>query len=59
MAGYGDEGGRHASPLSGTHAAAVVITAKPVTEYSPLALNKKDESITTQYHMNNINDLGL
>ena len=44
---------------SGTHAAAVVITAKPVTEYSPLALNKKDESITTQYHMNNINDLGL
>ncbi len=44
---------------SGTHAAAVVITAEPVTEYSPLALNKKDESITTQYHMNNINDLGL
>lgn len=44
---------------SGTHAAAVVITGEPVTEYAPLALNKKDESITTQYHMNNINDLGL
>ncbi|MBQ9941861.1 MAG: DNA polymerase III subunit alpha, partial [Christensenellaceae bacterium] len=44
---------------SGTHAAAVVITKDPVTEYSPLALNKKDESITTQFHMNNISDLGL
>ena len=31
---------------SGTHAAAVVITGEPVTEYAPLALNKKDESIT-------------
>ena len=42
-----------------THAAAVVISAKPITEYSPLVLNKKDESITTQYNMHNIEDLGL
>ena len=27
---------------SGTHAAAVVITGEPVTEYAPLALNKKE-----------------
>ena len=44
---------------SSTHAAAVVISASPVTEYSPLVLNKKDESITTQYNMHNIEALGL
>ncbi|MGI6664869.1 MAG: DNA polymerase III subunit alpha [Christensenellaceae bacterium] len=44
---------------SSTHAAAVVISAEPITEYAPLALNKKDESVTTQYNMHNIEDLGL
>ena len=44
---------------SSTHAAAVVISADPVTKYSPLVLNKKDESITTQYNMHNIEALGL
>ena len=44
---------------SSTHAAAVVISASPVTDYSPLVLNKKDESITTQYNMHNIEALGL
>ncbi len=44
---------------SGTHAAAVVISKEPVTEYAPLSLNKKDESVTTQYNMHNIEDLGL
>ena len=44
---------------SSTHAAAVVISKLPITEYSPLALNKKDESVTTQYNMHNIEDLGL
>ena len=42
-----------------THAAAVVISAKPITEYSPLCFNKKDESVMTQYNMHNIEDLGL
>ena len=44
---------------SSTHAAAVVISSSPVTDYSPLVLNKKDESITTQYNMHNIEALGL
>ena len=44
---------------SSTHAAAVVISANPITDYTPLVLNKKDESITTQYNMHNIEDLGL
>lgn len=42
-----------------THAAGVVISNKPVTEYAPLSRNKKDESITTQYTMNNLEALGM
>ena len=44
---------RHA----GTHAAGVLITAQPVTEYVPLQRN--DEIITTQYAMGIIEKLGL
>jgi DNA polymerase-3 subunit alpha len=44
---------RHAS----THAAGVVITKDPVTEYVPL--QKNDECITTQFTMNTLEELGL
>ncbi len=44
---------RHAS----THAAGVLITGKPVTEYVPLQRN--DDVITTQYPMGTIERLGL
>ena len=44
---------RHAS----THAAGVLITAQPVTEYVPLQLN--DDVITTQYPMGTLERLGL
>ncbi len=44
---------RHAS----THAAGVVISRLPVVEYVPL--QKNDESITTQYQMGELEDLGL
>ncbi len=44
---------RHAS----THAAGVVISDKPVSEYVPLALN--DESVVTQYTMTTLEELGL
>ncbi|NLV58352.1 MAG: DNA polymerase III subunit alpha [Clostridiales bacterium] len=44
---------RHAS----THAAGVLITARPVTDYVPLQLN--DEVITTQYTMGILEKLGL
>lgn len=44
---------RHAS----THAAGVVITDKPVSEYVPLARN--DESVVTQFTMTTIEELGL
>ncbi|MEG1775672.1 MAG: DNA polymerase III subunit alpha, partial [Clostridia bacterium] len=44
---------RHAS----THAAGVLITAKPVTDYVPLQLN--DEVVTTQYPMGTLEHLGL
>ena len=44
---------RHAS----THAAGVLITAKPVTEYVPLQLNA--DVITTQYPMGTLERLGL
>ncbi|NLB29566.1 MAG: DNA polymerase III subunit alpha, partial [Clostridiales bacterium] len=44
---------------SGTHAAGVVITARPVSEYVPLALSKKDNSIATQYTMTTLEELGL
>ena len=44
---------RHAS----THAAGVVITKDPVSEYVPL--QKNEESIVTQYTMTNLEKLGL
>ncbi len=44
---------RHAS----THAAAVVITDKPVDEYVPVSVN--GDAVVTQYTMNSIADLGL
>ena len=44
---------RHAS----THAAGVVISDKPVSDYVPLALN--DESVVTQYTMTELEELGL
>lgn len=44
---------RHAS----THAAGVVITDKPVYCYAPLATS--DDTIVSQYTMNNIDKLGL
>ena len=44
---------RHAA----THAAGVLITEKPLTDYVPLQLN--DQVVTTQYAMGNIAELGL
>ena len=44
---------RHAS----THAAGVVITEKPVSEYVPLA--KNDEAVVTQFTMTTLEELGL
>jgi len=44
---------RHAS----THAAGVVISKLPIVEYVPL--QKNDESITTQYQMGELEELGL
>ncbi len=44
---------RHAS----THAAGVVITAQPVSEYVPLCVN--GESVATQYTMTVLEELGL
>ncbi len=44
---------RHAS----THAAGVLITARPVTDYVPLQCN--DDVITTQYPMGTLEHLGL
>jgi len=43
----------------GTHAAGVVVTKLPVSEYVPLNLSKKDDSIATQYSMNTLEELGL
>lgn len=42
---------------SGVHAAGVVITGEPVSSYVPLQLSK--DVITTQYHMDNVGELGL
>jgi len=42
---------------SSTHAAGVVITAKPVTEYVPVS--KQDNCVTTQFNMNLLEKLGL
>ncbi|MBO4831553.1 MAG: DNA polymerase III subunit alpha [Oscillospiraceae bacterium] len=44
---------------SGTHAAGVVITKRPVCDYVPLTLSKKDDSIATQYVMTTLEELGL
>ena len=44
---------RHAS----THAAGVVISDKPVSDYVPLATN--DEAVVTQYTMTALDELGL
>ncbi|NQW21234.1 MAG: DNA polymerase III subunit alpha [Chloroflexi bacterium] len=49
---------RHAS----THAAAVVISEKPLTDYVPLQRStsgKEDSSPTTQYSMHHVADVGL
>ncbi|MEE9231783.1 MAG: DNA polymerase III subunit alpha [Acidobacteriota bacterium] len=45
---------RHAS----THAAGVVITPKPITEYCPLYRSSKNE-ITTQFAMDSVEAIGL
>ncbi len=42
---------------SSTHAAGIVITDKPVSDYVPLARN--DESLVTQFTMTTIEELGL
>jgi len=44
---------------SGTHAAGVVITKNRVQEYVPLTLSKKTGGISTQYNMNEVEELGL
>lgn len=44
---------RHAT----THAAGVVITDKPVSDYVPLS--KNDDAIVTQFTMNTLDELGL
>ena len=44
---------------SGTHAAGVVITKNNVQEYVPLTLSKKTGGISTQYNMNEVEELGL
>jgi DNA polymerase-3 subunit alpha len=47
---------RHAS----VHAAGVVITDKPITQYVPLQRSPQDENATiTQFEMHSIEDLGL
>lgn len=46
---------RHAS----THAAGVVISNKPLTEYLPLYKGQKEGIITTQYAMNEVEKIGL
>jgi len=44
---------------SGTHAAGVIVTQLPVREYVPLAISKKTGGISTQYNMNEVEELGL
>ena len=44
---------------SGTHAAGIVITRQPAHEYVPLTLSKKTDGISTQYSMNEVEELGL
>ncbi len=43
----------------GTHAAAVVIADKPLTEYVPLCRVSGKEDIITQWSMNDVEDAGL
>lgn len=47
--------GRHAS----THAAGVVISPKPITEYLPLYKNTRSGDITTQLQMSDVEELGM
>jgi DNA polymerase-3 subunit alpha len=42
-----------------THACGIVITKEPVVSYVPLYVNTKDGSITTQYIMTTLEELGL
>ncbi|MBI4160413.1 MAG: DNA polymerase III subunit alpha [Candidatus Yanofskybacteria bacterium] len=44
---------------SSTHACAVVITPKPLTEYLPLQRDTEGGAIITQYEMHSVDDLGL
>ncbi len=44
---------------SSTHACAVVITPKPLTEYLPLQQGTNEGDIITQYEMHAVEDLGL
>lgn len=46
---------RHAS----THAAGVVVSPEPLTEYAPLYKNPVDGTIITQFDMNSIESIGL
>lgn len=46
---------RHAS----THAAGVVISPEPLTNYAPLYRNPSDETVTTQFDMNSVEKIGL
>ncbi len=46
---------RHAS----THAAGVVVSPEPLTEYAPLYKNPTDGTITTQFDMGSIEAIGL
>ncbi|MDD5018160.1 MAG: DNA polymerase III subunit alpha, partial [Eubacteriales bacterium] len=46
---------RHAS----THAAGVVISKRPITEYVPLQINPRDGSVITQFPMTTLESLGL
>ncbi|MBI5057634.1 MAG: DNA polymerase III subunit alpha [Nitrospirae bacterium] len=46
---------RHAS----THAAGIVISPEPLTDFLPLHKLPNEDAITTQFDMNAINDLGL
>ncbi|MCI9015882.1 MAG: DNA polymerase III subunit alpha [Clostridia bacterium] len=42
-----------------THACGIVITKDPVVDYVPLYVNTKDGTITTQYIMTTLEELGL
>jgi len=46
---------RHAS----THAAGVVISPEPLTNYTPLYKSPSDEAVTTQFDMGSVESIGL